>query len=70
MNIKIKVEINPTNHVIIQNIKNTVVSSKLNKIMHVHCECMNYLCLPCSNSALMASCMNIGMDGMASKQEL
>ena len=40
MVITIKVEIKPTNHVIIQNIKNTIISSNLNKTMHVHCECM------------------------------
>ena len=69
MNIKIKVEIKPTNHVIIQNIKNTIVSSNLKKTMPIHCGCMTYLYLPCNNSAPMASCMNMRMNGIALKQE-
>ena len=65
--ITIKVEIKQTTHVIIY--KNTIESSNLNKSMHVHCECMTYLYLPCSNSAPMASCMNMRMNGIALKQE-
>ena len=67
--ITIKVEIKQTNYVIIQNIKSIIVSSNLNKTMHVHYECMTYLYLPCSNSAPMASCMNMRMNGIAFKQE-
>ena len=69
MIITIKVEIKPTNYIINQNIKNTIVSSSLNKTMHVHCEGMTYLYLPCNNSTPMASCMNMWMHGISSKQE-
>ena len=67
--LKNKVETKPTNHVIIQDIKNTILSSNLNETMHIHCKCMTYLYLPCSNSTPMTSCMSMWMNGIVSKQE-
>jgi len=67
MIISIKVEVKQTNRVIIQNIKNRIVSLNLSKAMQIHYQCMTYLYLPCSNLTPMASCMNIWMNGIVSK---